>query len=106
MPLQSSGAALFAGGADEFVRMAPESSLTSHLANEFNRRWGTVTESEVKAWRNSLTALAGVVDAAKLPKAGVGIEVKLPYTDRRIDASFVARDRTGQPHVVLVERSD
>jgi uncharacterized protein len=101
--LPQSGAALFAGSAGEFVRMAPASSLTAHLSSEFNRRWGTATASEVYAWRNSLTALAGVVEEAGLPWAGVGVELKLPLTDRRIDVSFVARDRSRTPHVVLVE---
>ncbi len=103
MPLPYSGAALFAGAADEFVRMAPASSLTTHLAQEFNRRWGTATESEINSWRHSLTALARVVEGAGLPQAGVGVELKLPLTDRRIDASFLGRDHRGQPHVVLVE---
>jgi hypothetical protein len=36
MPLPYSGAALFAGGADEFVRMAPASSLTAHVGAHLN----------------------------------------------------------------------
>lgn len=103
MAVLKNGAALFAGSTDEFVKMAPASSLTTHLAQEFNRRWGTATESEIRSWRNSLTALARVVDESILQKSGVAIELRLPLTDRRIDASFVAHDRGGHPHVVLVE---
>ncbi len=103
MTVLKNGAALFAGSTDEFVRMAPESSITTHPAEEFKRRWGTVTESEMRSWRNSLTALARVVDESTLQKSGVAVELRLPLTDRRIDASFVAHDRGGHPHVVLVE---
>ncbi len=103
MPLLENGAALFAGSADEFVRMAPASSLATHLAQEFNRRWGTTSESEIRSWRNSLTALAKVVDESGLQQSGVAIELRLPLTDRRIDSCLVARDGKGQPHVVLVE---
>src|SRR5437016_1564683 len=103
MPLAHSGSALFAGSAEEFVSMAPASTLTRHLVDEFNRRWGTATESEERSWRNSLTALARVVDDSGVFKAGVGVELKLPLTDRRIDASFVARDGHGRPAVLLVE---
>lgn len=103
MPLVDSGAALFAGGADEFIVMAPASRLTAHLTREFTRRYGGVNDSEVRSWRNSLTALAGVIDAAGLDRAGVGVELRLPSTSRRIDASFVARDGAGQPRVVLCE---
>jgi hypothetical protein len=103
MPLSDSGAALFAGSLSEFVVEAPASRLTAHLTREFNRRWGTATSSEIKAWKNSLTALAEVVDRTDLNRSGVGIELKLPLTDKRVDASFVARDRNGYPHVILLE---
>jgi hypothetical protein len=103
MALVDSGAALFAGSVDEFVTEAPASRLTAHLTREFNRRWGTAGESEIRAWKNSLTALAGVVSRSGLDRLGVGIELKLPLTDKRVDASFIARDHDGQPHVVLLE---
>ena len=103
MPLHPSGAALFAGSAREFIEMAPASNLTAHLTREFNRRWGTAGESEVRSWRKSLTSLAGVVVEADLDQSGVGVELKLPLTDKRIDASFIGRDRNGRPGVVLVE---
>ena len=103
MPLLDSGAALYAGGADEFVVMAPASRLTAHLTREFARRYGTVNESEARSWRNSLTALAAVVEGAGLHRAGVGVELRLPSTSRRVDASFVGRDARGQPQVVLCE---
>ena len=83
--------------------MAPESSLTSHLVTEFNRRWGTTTASEARSWRNSLTALAAVAGRAGIDQAGVGVELKLPLTDKRIDVSFVARNRQAEPSVLLVE---
>jgi hypothetical protein len=103
LPLQSSGSALFAGSFAEFADLAPASRLTAHLVAEFNRRWGTVTPSEENSWRRSLTALAGVASSAELAEAGVGVELRLPLTDRRIDVSFVGRDRTDRPHVFLVE---
>lgn len=103
MPLVPSGAALFAGSAEEFIRMAPASSLTAHVTQEFNRRWGTASESEIRSWRNSLTALAEVVESSGVDQSGVGVELKLPLTTKRIDASFIARDRERQPHVLLVE---
>jgi DUF2075 family protein len=104
MPMLHSGAALFAGTTEEFVNMAPASSLTAHLTREFNRRWGTVSASEVRSWKNSLTALAEVVRQAGLQHGGVGVELKLPLTNKRLDASFVARDpEKGSPQVVLVE---
>src|SRR2546427_7478253 len=103
MPLANSGQALFAGSAEEFVDMAPASRLTAHLVSEFNRRWGTATESEARAWKHSLTALAEVVTESSLNASGVAVEVRLPYTDRRIDVSLLGRDSVRRPGVVLVE---
>lgn len=103
MPLIDSGAALYAGGADEFVVLAPASRLTAHLTREFARRYGAVNESEARAWRHSLTALAAVVESAGLDRAGVGVELRLPSTSRRVDASLVGRDAAGRPQVVLCE---
>ncbi len=103
MPLIDSGAALFAGSSREFVDMAPSSRLTAHLAEAFRARWGRVHGSEVRSWKNSLTALADVVTLAQLDQAGVGVELKLPLTDRRIDAFFAGRSDDGDPGVVLVE---
>ena len=93
---RNSGAALFAGAAPEFARLAPLSRLTAHLVREFNRRWGTVTPSEEQSWRRSLTALAEVVRDLPVPEAGVGVELRLPLTDKRIDVSFVARVGRGE----------
>src|SRR3954467_5198557 len=101
MPLSDSGSALFAGSAREFITMAPASSLTAHLQAHFGRLYGTPGESEVKSWRRSLTALAKVVDQSGLDQSGVGVELRLPSNNRRIDASFVARDGQGKPSVVL-----
>lgn len=98
-----SGSALFAGPAADFVRMAPASSLTAHLTREFNRRWGTASESEINSWRQSLTALALVIDGSRLPDLGVGVELKLPLSSKRIDVSLVGRGRDRNPGAVLVE---
>jgi uncharacterized protein len=103
MPLIDSGSALFAGRADEFVEMAPASSLTTHLAAAFRSRWGEVGESEIRSWKNSLTALASVVVDAGLRESGTGVELKLPHNNRRVDAFFTGRSNKGEPGVVLVE---
>lgn len=103
MPLRDSGTALFAGTAAEFVKMAPESTLTAQLIREAARRHLPITESEERYWRNSLSALVHVVRAAGLATSGVGVELKLPTSSRRIDASFVARDGDSRPHAVIVE---
>ena len=47
--------------------------------------------------------MAEVVRDLPVPEAGVGVELRLPLTDKRIDVSFVASDKNNNPHVVLVE---
>jgi hypothetical protein len=103
MPLIDSGAALFAGSSVEFAEMAPASRLTAHLTTAFRSRWGKVSDSEIRSWKHSLTALAGVVTRAGLDRTGAGVELKLPRSERRVDAFFVGRSTEDQPSVVLVE---
>jgi uncharacterized protein len=103
MPMVDSGAALFAGSASEFVRMAPESSLTAHLEREFKRRFGTPNDAEVRSWQQSLTALASVVGGVDLDRSGVGVELRLPMSSKRLDVALVARDHEARPKVLLVE---
>jgi uncharacterized protein len=103
MPLVDTGAALFAGSAREFAEWAPASRLTAHLTAAFRARWGNVSESEIRSWKSSLTALAAVVDQAGLPEVGAGVELKLPHSSRRIDAFFAGRSDAGQPTAILVE---
>ena len=103
MPLIDTGAALFAGSSREFADWAPASKLTTHLTQAFRSRWGNVSESEIRSWKSSLTALAAVVDLAGLPSAGAGVELKLPHSSRRIDAFFAGHSSAGQPTAMLVE---
>lgn len=103
VPLIDTGAALFAGTSREFAEWAPASRLTAYLTAAFRSRWGNVSESEIRAWKNSLTALAAVVDQAGLPEAGAGVELKLPHSSRRIDAFFAGHSVTGHPTAMLVE---
>ena len=66
-------------------------------------RWGRVGAAEVRSWRNSLNALAGGVAVDALRDTGVGVELKLPLTDRRIDACFTGRSVDARDEALLVE---
>ena len=104
MPLANSGTALYAGSGDEFVGIAPTPALAILLAEQFRRRMGKEVEtSELNSWRRSLAALGGMVDQAGIDTSGVGVELRLPWNSKRVDATLVARDSSGVPHVVLVE---
>ncbi len=93
MPLSSSGSALFAGSAEEFISMAPASNLTEYLTSHLTRLYGKPGESEVRAWRNSLTAMAEVVEDPSSKKKGTWLHTvcRVPQ-----DAEILRRDRTLQ----------
>ena len=103
MPLIDSGAALFAGSTQEFTEWAPASRLTAFLTDALRARWGNVGDSEIRSWKNSLTALAKVVSDAGLPAAGTGVELKLPHSSNRIDAFFAGHSDQDLPTALLVE---
>jgi DUF2075 family protein len=63
-----------------------------------------VSTSEVKAWKESLTAMGKVLYDAAIPDdAGVAVEYAIPQTAKRIDVIVSGRDDAGRDNAVVVE---
>lgn len=58
---------------------------------------------EVTSWRNSLPALAQVLEEANLTGQYVALEYPLPRCDKRLDALIVGMDEQGSWHAVIIE---
>ncbi|MEV7421596.1 MULTISPECIES: DUF2075 domain-containing protein [unclassified Streptomyces] len=64
----------------------------------------SAASAEVRAWRNSLPALARVLCDAGLEEVEVLLEYKMPYSSLRADALLAGtHPETGRPSYVLVE---
>src|SRR5437870_1136319 len=88
---------LWNGEIDGFVRDAQAGALTPAMIGRFYTYHGCQpNESEVRAWNNSLAALADVSEPLRRQDLGVVIEYHLPFSNQRIDAVFLGKSFTGR----------
>jgi len=75
------------------------------ILNEFTQRTGrTVSRSEVRSWKESLVAVARVVNDDSIPgDCGVAIEYGIPQTSKRIDFILSGTDPSHTEQLVIIE---
>lgn len=61
------------------------------------------SHQEVDSWRNSLRAMAQLIDYNKLHDHGVMLEYQLPLSSKRLDCLVCGRDREHRDNAVIVE---
>ena len=78
----------------EFIARAQDGSrLAGLLETRLVAAGYPVTEGEYRSWRNSLSALAGLLSGTSLdPGIQVGLEVRMPLSGRRADVILVGAD--------------
>ena len=74
------------------------------IANEYLRKTGRYApEGEYRAWRQSLMQMADVLADETMPASmGVGIELGIPQTAKRIDFVLSGAAEDGSARVVIV----
>src|ERR1700736_4390735 len=73
--------------ARSLAAMSAEAGFVPHLTEQFRFRYGaSPSESEVRSWRRSLPALAGLLVDSGLERTEVLIEYQLPLSSMRVDA--------------------
>jgi DUF2075 family protein len=75
------------------------------IMTEFTQRTGrTVPRSEVRSWKESLVAVARVVNDVSIPgDCGVAIEYGIPQTSKRIDFMLSGTDADHGEQLVIIE---
>jgi DUF2075 family protein len=75
------------------------------ILEAMKRRVGhSVAPNEVKAWKESLTAVGKVLYDPQIPEdAGVAVEYAIPATAKRIDVIVSGLDERGQDTAVVIE---
>lgn len=64
----------------------------------------SVSESEVHAWRNSLTYMGNIIGMSSIPlDAGIALEYGIPYTSKRVDLIVTGIGPEGRNSAVIVE---
>jgi uncharacterized protein len=94
---------LYQGTSKQFIGDATQARIANYLSDryfeEFRYRPG---QSEVNSWRNSLGAMAHVLQDADLTDQGILVELKLPLSSQRLDVMITGSNTvTGQSAVIV-----
>jgi uncharacterized protein len=98
---------LWHGTYSDFQEDTASGILFPALESSFRRRYGCLPgDSELGAWRNSLSAVADAVSLEEADDVGLSVEYHLPLSGQRIDVVFFGRsqDRTGYGLVVELKQ--
>lgn len=88
----------------DFIHNAQLQHFASQLEAEFVRRYGYETnKKEVASWRNSLRALALVLQDVRFQRSHILLEFKMPTCSSRCDAIITGTDSSGNANAVIVE---
>ena len=96
---------LYQGTSEQFIADAVQARLANLLADRFFDEFRyRPSPSEVTSWRNSLVAMANVLQLADLRDQGVLIELKLPLSSKRLDVLITGSNPdTKRDSAVIVE---
>jgi hypothetical protein len=88
----------------EFVQATTRNQIADKLSQAFFAYYRyKPSPSEVGSWRNSLRAMALIVDESKLHDHGVLLEYQLPQTSKRLDCMVCGRAPQSTDQAVVVE---
>jgi len=95
---------LYAGTTEQFMADTQMHRIAEKLRTEYIAAMGHKPGSaEFNSWQNSLTALALLINQAKLEDHGVILEYQLGNTSKRLDAMLTGRSSTSAQNAVVVE---
>jgi uncharacterized protein len=95
---------LYQGTSEQFIADAVQARLANLLADRFFDEFRyRPAPSEVNSWRNSLAAMANVLQLADLRDQGVLVELKLPLSSKRLDVLITGSNPTTGDAAVVVE---
>ena len=95
---------LYSGSSIDFVSDSVHNRIAEKLREAFFHYYRYhPPPAEVNSWRNSLRAMAQVLDLASLKDHGVFLEYQLPLTSKRLDCLVSGKDEKTQDQAVIVE---
>ena len=88
----------------QFIEDVDLNQIVERIYNEYIPRFGHTTESQIRAWRNSMQYVRGVLSTDKIPAdAGVAIEYNIQPTSKRIDFLLSGIDEHGKMAAIIIE---
>lgn len=95
---------LYQGSTQRFIGDATQARIATLLSDRFFQEFRyRPPNSEVNAWRNSLGALAHVLQVADLTDQGILVELKLPLSSKRLDVMLTGSHPERGDSAVIVE---
>ena len=88
----------------QFIEDVDLNQIVNKIYEEYIPRFGHTTESQLRAWQNSMQYMRGVLNTEQIPKdAGVAIEYNIQPTSKRIDFLLSGKDERGNMTAIIVE---
>lgn len=89
----------------QFLKDNNDRDIEEVILDRFKATTGNgVAASELRSWKNSLGFMARVLSDPEIPdNAGVGIELHLPQSAKRIDITLTGRGDSGEKNAVVIE---
>jgi hypothetical protein len=95
---------LYSGMSQDFISDSVRNQLADKLsAAFFNYYRYKPSPQEANSWRNSLRAVAQLLDHGKLHDQGIILEYQLPVSSKRLDCMVCGRDEAGADQAVIIE---
>ena len=95
---------LYQGTTQQFIADATQARLANQLSDRFFDEFRyRPAPSEVTSWRNSLGAMAHVLNLAGLTDQGILVELKLPLSSKRLDVLITGSNPSTGDSAVVVE---
>lgn len=88
----------------EFLQDTVRNQIADKLSNAFFSYYRyRPSPQEINSWRNSLRAMAQILDHAHLHDHGVMLEYQLPLSSKRLDCIVCGKDGEATDNAVIVE---
>ena len=95
---------LYSGMSSEFIQDSARNQIADRLGSAFFAYYRCrPSPGELNSWRNSLRAMAQMLEYAQLKDQGVMLEYQLPLTSKRLDCLVCGRDESKTDQAVIVE---
>lgn len=95
---------LYSGMSLDFIGDTVRNQVAAKLSDAFfNYYRYRPSPNEVNSWRNSLRAIAQILDHSRLHDHGILLEYQLPLSSKRLDCMVCGRNTRDQDNAVIVE---
>jgi hypothetical protein len=95
---------LYAGTATQFITDTNLNQIADKLKESFVYYYRcSPSSSEMRAWSNSLRAVAGLFSLCKLADHGVILEYQLPLSSLRLDCMVTGKDDSRRGNAIIIE---